>query len=183
MHGLLLLRNTDDFPNALRGKGNVAGWQPCLTHPKAVDVAVEYARGYFSKRPDDASISLGVNDGGRYCECERCMKLVDDSLDHEERRSRWFFQFANAVAKRFDEEFPDKLIGYLLYGECKRFPKLARWQAARNVGRFRLSCRRSLSRLLPSAAGPHTMLACSVTSYSSQYIPGGGDHGHRTHGW
>ncbi|MDP6356633.1 MAG: DUF4838 domain-containing protein, partial [Planctomycetota bacterium] len=108
------------------GPGTVAGWQPCLTHPKAVDIAVEYAAEQFGKNPDLTSISLGVNDGGRYCECERCMKIVDKDAtedgERQGRRSVWFFNFANAVAKKFDERFPDKLIGYLLYGECKKFP-------------------------------------------------------------
>jgi len=100
-----------------------SGWQPCLTHPKAVDIAVEYAKEHFAKNPDAGSMSLGITDGGGYCECPRCMALVDPTLPPEARRSRWFFQFANAVAKRFDELFPDKLIGYLLYGECKQFPE------------------------------------------------------------
>jgi len=105
------------------GPNNPGGWQPCLTHPKAVDIAVDYAKEVFAKQPDFASISLGVNDGGRYCECERCMKLVDESLPDNARRSKWFFQFANAVAERFDDLFPDKQIGYLLYGQCKEFPE------------------------------------------------------------
>ena len=105
------------------GPNNKGGWQPCLSHPMAVDVAMDYARDYFKKRPDAASISLGINDGGGYCECPRCMKLVDKSMPSQGDRSRWFFQFANAVAERFDKEFPDKQIGYLLYGHCKMFPK------------------------------------------------------------
>ena len=105
------------------GPNSSGGWQPCLTHPKAVEIAVEYAKECFEKRPDQASISLGINDGGRYCECPRCLKLVDESAEGQGRRSRWFFQFANAVAERFDELFPGKQIGYLLYGECKEFPK------------------------------------------------------------
>lgn len=104
------------------GPGNPSGWQPCLTHPKAVDLAIDYAKEYFAKNPDAASISLGINDGGGYCECPRCMALVDATLPSEGQRSVWFFQFANAVAERFDQLFPNKQIGYLLYGQCKLFP-------------------------------------------------------------
>lgn len=53
-----------------------SGWQPCLTHPKAVELTMEYARESFKKNPDLASISLGINDGGRYCECPRCITTV-----------------------------------------------------------------------------------------------------------
>lgn len=104
------------------GPGNYGAWQPCLSNPKAVDITMEYAKEYFAKNPDAASISIGMNDGGGYCECENCMKLVDKSLPKEQRRARWYFQYANAVAERFDKEFPDKAIGYLLYGEASEFP-------------------------------------------------------------
>jgi len=105
------------------GAGNRSGWQPCLTHPKAIEIAVDYAREFFARQPDASSISLGITDGGGYCECPRCLKLVDESLPDEGQRSVWFFGFANAVSERFDELFPDKLIGYLLYGKCKMFPE------------------------------------------------------------
>jgi hypothetical protein len=106
------------------GPGNTGGWQPCLSNPKAVDVALDYARTYFAKNADASSISLGINDGGGYCECPECMKLVDDNLPKGERRAAWFFQFANKVAEGFDREFPDKVIGYLLYGECHLTPSV-----------------------------------------------------------
>ena len=105
------------------GPKTVSGWQPCLTHPMAVEVAMDYAREFFRKDPDAGSISLGINDGGRYCECDRCMKTVDTTLPPQGDRGRWFFDFANKVAEGFDKEFPDKQIGYLLYGHCKVFPK------------------------------------------------------------
>jgi len=106
----------------LPGPGNKGGWQPCLTHPDAVDIAMNYAAEYFGTHPDATSISLGITDGAGYCECPRCMKLVDESLPPDAQRSVWFFRFANAVAQRFDTLYPDKQIGYLLYGKCKAFP-------------------------------------------------------------
>lgn len=102
----------------LPGPNNSGAWQPCLSNPKAVEVAMEYARDYFNKNPDAASISLGINDGGGYCECPECMKLIPPDAPRTERRSVWYFQFANKVAEGFDREFPDKVIGFLLYGEC-----------------------------------------------------------------
>jgi hypothetical protein len=104
------------------GPGNYGAWQPCLTHPKAVDITIEYAKEFFAKHPRLSSISLGINDGAGYCECANCRKLVDGSLPREQRRARWFFDYANAVAGRFEQEFPDKLIGYLLYGEASEIP-------------------------------------------------------------
>jgi len=103
--------------------GIKAGWQPCLTHPKAVDIAMEYARAFFKRDPGASSISLGVNDGDRHCECARCLKQADKTVPRQGERSRIYFNFANQVAERFDREFPNKQIGYLLYGRVKLFPE------------------------------------------------------------
>ncbi|MBM4049075.1 MAG: DUF4838 domain-containing protein, partial [Planctomycetes bacterium] len=115
---------TIDGRRRIPAAGTTAGWQPCLSHPKAVELAVEYAKEVFTKNPDASSISLGINDGGRYCECERCMKLVNPDAPKSERRAVWFFQFANKVAEQFDQLFPAKVIGYLLYGECHLPPDM-----------------------------------------------------------
>jgi|GEM_PF-1005528 len=101
--------------------GSNSGWQPCLTHPHAVDVAMDYARRYFAKRPEAPMMSLGINDGHGHCECEPCMRTVE-TIDGREDRSRWYFAFANAVATRLSSEFPDKKIGFLLYGRVRRLP-------------------------------------------------------------
>ena len=105
------------------GSGNSGGWQPCLTHPKAVDITMEYARSFFKKQPHAASISLGVNDGGGFCECKRCLKAMDKTAEKGGSYSRMYFKYANAVARRFDKELPDKQIGFLWYGKVALPPK------------------------------------------------------------
>ncbi|MBT3380275.1 MAG: DUF4838 domain-containing protein [Lentisphaerae bacterium] len=102
--------------------GVKASWQPCLTHPKAVELTMAYARGFFDKRPEAGSISVAINDGGGYCECERCLEMVDTTQPPEGQRSKWFFQYANEVARRVATEFPGKRVGYLGYGQCKLIP-------------------------------------------------------------
>lgn len=92
------------------------GWQPRLSHPQAVNIAMEYARGFFRENPAAASIAIGINDGAGYSE---------DELDQSVPGAKFapvFYKFANALAERFDKEFPDKLIGFLYYGEVKSPP-------------------------------------------------------------
>ncbi len=96
-------------------------WQPCLTNPRAVEITMQYAREQFGKGAP--SISLGINDSHRYCECDQCMKFVREDEPRQMRRSRWFLQYANEVGRQVAEEFPDKLIGYLAYGETLDIPE------------------------------------------------------------
>lgn len=104
--------------------GSSSGWQPCFSNPKAVDIAVEYAKEYFAKYPEEQSISLGINDGNtNYCECDNCMKDVNLSAPMGERRSVQYYRFVNAVAKRFDAVLPDKMIGFLAYGQVATIPE------------------------------------------------------------
>jgi len=95
-------------------------WQPCLSNPRAVEVTMEYAREQFAAGA--SSISIGINDSQRYCECPECMKLVRADEPREMRRSHWFLQYANEIARRVADEFPGKLIGYLAYGETLDIP-------------------------------------------------------------
>jgi len=105
------------------GPGVNAGWQPNLAHPKAVEITLEYAKEFFAKQPDAASISIAVNDGGGYPENPETLALVDKDAEPNAQYSRWFFTYANKVGEAFDKRFPNKFIGYLLYGKTKVFPE------------------------------------------------------------
>ncbi len=81
---------------------------------------MEYAREQFAAGA--SSISLGINDSNRYCECEECMQYVREDEPRQMRHTRWFLHYANEVARRVAEEFPGRLIGYLAYGETLDIP-------------------------------------------------------------
>ncbi len=95
-------------------------WQPCLSNQRAVEITMDYAREQFAAGAD--SISLGINDSQRYCECPECMAFVREGEPREMRHTRWFLHYANEVARRVAQEFPGKLIGYLAYGETLDIP-------------------------------------------------------------
>ncbi len=100
--------------NKVRG-----GWQPCFTAPGLIDEAVKNICAYFAKYPNTPSYALGTNDGGGFCECDRC-RLQDsgkkNSLglgDHSDK----YFTWANAVVEKVLEKYPDKWFGCLAYSE------------------------------------------------------------------
>jgi hypothetical protein len=88
------------------------GWQPCVSNPDLPAIAVEYAREYFQKRPEQLGVPLGVNDGGGHCQCEKC-------LAWKAAYRNQYVPFYNAAAKLFRKEFPgtDKFISFIGYGE------------------------------------------------------------------
>ena len=97
-----------------------SGWQPCYSHPRTAEVAVETARGYLKKHPGALSISLAVNDNGGYCECEACRALDKDAepsvlTNDKGNHSGSYYTFVNRVAAELEKDHPDVKIGVLAY--------------------------------------------------------------------
>ncbi len=95
------------------------GWQPCLTAPGIVDVAVERIVKFFDEHPDVESYSLGVTDSGGHCECDNCRALDPGrkNLVNRDHLSDRYFTWANAVVEGVLEKHPDKWFGFLAYSE------------------------------------------------------------------
>jgi hypothetical protein len=53
------------------------GRQPCTTHPDVIRLAVDYCDRQFRDHPDYDAVAISLNDGGGFCECERCRALDD----------------------------------------------------------------------------------------------------------
>lgn len=90
-------------------KGTRKGPQFCVSQRAVREMAVEYARRYFKRRPGADMVSMEPSDGGGMCECEDCKKLGSIS----ER----VFGLANDVAKVVGKEFPGKMVGLYAYNE------------------------------------------------------------------
>jgi len=99
------------------GNYSNASWQICFSNPQAPDLAMDYARELFAERPEMKSISLSVNDGHGYCDCERCRELsVAGGAAGFRSYSGAYYRFVNEVARRLQAEFPDKFVAFLPYG-------------------------------------------------------------------
>jgi len=92
-------------------------WQPCLTNPEVLDLAVQHALDYFAANPDQEMFSLGINDGYGWCTCADC--LAADGGEHEFRgrlvHSGRYYEFVNEVARRVAKVYPDRLLGCIAY--------------------------------------------------------------------
>jgi len=96
-----------------------SGWQPCLTDERVVDEAAKNICDYFDKNPEMQAVTLGVNDMGGFCQCDRCRPLLGDKrnrLGHPDY-SELYYQWLNKVVARVTEKHPDKYFGCMAYRE------------------------------------------------------------------
>jgi len=106
------------------GKKVTAGWQPCTSCPKSIEIAVEHVLERFRENPSQSTVSLSVNDGaGNVCECDGCRaqdaRHPHDARDHSDR----FFRFYNTVIERAVQQDPRAAIAVLGYGACRLPPQ------------------------------------------------------------
>ena len=88
-----------------RGDINV---QRCLSNPDVLQLAIDFSAGQFEKYPDLRLTSLSGNDGGGWCECEKC-KAMGPTQTHRT------FAFANAVAEALEDRYPNRGFCVLAY--------------------------------------------------------------------
>ena len=88
-------------------KGKRQPTQLCTSNPEVQKRVIEGVLAVFRKDPGRVMASVEPNDGGGYCECERCKALgsVSDRV----------FHLAGVVAKALRKEFPDKWVGLYAY--------------------------------------------------------------------
>lgn len=108
--------------------------QPCTTNADVIRLTVEYCRRYFQEHPDHAGVSIGLNDGRGFCECDRCTRL-DTGAMQEERGdpdsgrsgpsrvlTDRIVTFGNHVAEELVKTHPDKKVLMLGYSQSRRAP-------------------------------------------------------------
>ena len=99
-------------------KKNVgSSWQPCMTNQEGIEVVANEVLKQFDADPELESVSIGVNDGGNYCECETCKPLW---LEGEKfgQCARLYYQYANRIAEIVEKRHPHKVLGCLAYSSA-----------------------------------------------------------------
>ncbi len=108
-----------EYYGMMDGKREKAGpdeaWQPCVSNPDLPAIAVDYARTFFKNQRSALGLSVGINDGGGDCQCPNCMAW-------RKEYGNQYLVFANAVARLFQKDFPDKYVGFLAYGQAGPVP-------------------------------------------------------------
>lgn len=116
------------YPNGTPPASNsVSGWQPCFSNPDTVTAAIDAINDYFSIRPHEKSYSLGVNDGGGYCEQNPShpdYPGTTNSLGFLDM-SDIYYDWVNQVAEGVLQTYPDKWFGVMAYTNVAEPPSFA----------------------------------------------------------
>ena len=111
-------------PRYLPEKGQNVYWQYCFTAPGIREAFLKAIQEEFRRHPAVTSVPLGVNDGGRYCRCEQCMKVDGpqgvDSMGYE-IRSLSFLECMDAVVRQC--QAPGRTFGFLAYHNLRTPPE------------------------------------------------------------
>ena len=100
-------------------KKNVnSAWQPCMTDEDGIKVVANEIMKAFDKQPDLLSVSIAVNDGGNYCECETCKPLWLDGEDKFGICGKLYYTYANRLAEIVSKKYPDRILGCLGYSSA-----------------------------------------------------------------
>jgi len=111
-------------------EGYSHGVNICLSNPETIKIAARVAIDYLKSHPLIESYSFGPNDGGHWCECDNCKKLMlpaskwqkPDPRDEllfvwggKMRASRLYWDWLSKVAVIVAQECPGKRLGTLSY--------------------------------------------------------------------
>ena len=99
---------TDEFFNTY--------WQPCTENEDVRKITIDAILNYFAKTGKRA-FSLGTNDSGGYCYCEKCLKATPPGIDPLTGKAvaHRIYKFYNHVAEKVAEKYPDARLGFLMY--------------------------------------------------------------------
>jgi hypothetical protein len=89
--------------------------QLCLTNPEVFDLTIKKLKEEMAKQPAKKLWSVSQDDNFSYCQCNRCMKIIND----EGSAAGPIIHFVNKVAA----QFPDKTISTLAYQYSRKAPK------------------------------------------------------------
>ena len=117
----------DDHPEyfALNAKGERARTDPehnhvCTSNPDVVDIVTRGALEIMERDPGAAFVSISQSDGAGFCQCPECLAKcgpgTSDVLGAERPvRTNQMIDYANRVAERFSEVWPDRYVYVLGY--------------------------------------------------------------------
>jgi hypothetical protein len=92
--------------------------QPCMSNPEVLQIVIEKLEKEMQLQPDKKVWSVSQNDNPTYCQCDNCMKIIEE----EKSPAGPVIRFVNQVA----EHFPDKVISTLAYTFSRQAPVLTK---------------------------------------------------------
>jgi len=114
-------------------KGKRTTRQHCLSNPKLLEFAVNAVRE-MRKKGRGPIIGMGPNDGGGFCECEKCRALDGGDFDpfsNEPSVTDRYIWFFNQVLAKVSDEYPDTRIAFYIYHSYMRPP--VKWKPDQRI--------------------------------------------------
>lgn len=109
--------------------------QPCTSNPEVVAKVIEYCNRLFASRPELDGVSIALNDGRGFCECENCTRLDTGRVQKEaadpelgrggETRiiTDRVIAFGNQVAEGVQRLFPGRKVLFYGYSQFHEPPE------------------------------------------------------------
>jgi len=106
----------DADPEKFDGKH---GAQLCTSNSELISIFTAYIDNFFRQHPEYEAIHITPNDGGKFCECERCRildigKRCKNNPDKPVITDR-IFTFVNTVAEEVKKKHPGKYLVNMAY--------------------------------------------------------------------
>ena len=99
--------------------------QLCLSNPELIQRIIAQVKDQFRKNPGLSGASLGPNDGGGWCECEKCAAMDSGRIDPFHKGRDMIdrqIKMMNAVITEVEKEFPGKKYGFYVYADYQLPP-------------------------------------------------------------
>ncbi len=109
-------QHPDWYPHVV-ADNSVAGWQPCYSNPDTAAHAVAIINQYFTDNPHALSYSLGVNDGGGFCEANPTHPAYPDKMNSLGLldMSDIYYGWVQTVAEAVYAVHPDRYLSAMAY--------------------------------------------------------------------
>ncbi len=88
----------------------------CTSNPEVIDLVVQAALVEVERNPEAAFVSITQSDGRRFCQCPDCLTTCDQGTMSLGRlgdaliRTNYLIEYANRVAERFCQKWPDRYV-------------------------------------------------------------------------
>lgn len=107
---------------ALDADGNRDPSGLCFANEEMFSVLLEGAERWLRAEKAPAMISVSINDGNAFCQCERCREIYGRGGNDTDA----LLEFVNKFARKIRETYPEILVDTISYGETEQPPKIVK---------------------------------------------------------
>ena len=120
--------------------GEESGKQLCLSNPDVYDIARKQLVQWIVHNPECRVFSVGQNDNGGYCRCEKCRKTDEENGGP----SGSVIAFVNKLARSIKNEYPHVLLHTFAYRYSRKAPAALKVEDNVIVRLCNIECERAI---------------------------------------